>query len=75
MRKRKEWVEGAPALAFSIESFATAHAIGRNKVFEEIARGRLTARKVDNRTIITAEDAEIWRRSLPLAGSIEDVTR
>lgn len=68
MRKRKQWTEGAPTFAFSVESFATAHNIGRSKVFDEISSGRLKARKVDRRTIITAEDAAHWRSSLPLAG-------
>jgi hypothetical protein len=69
MHKRKKWTEDAPALAFSIESFATAHQIGRSSVFNEINAGRLKARKVNGRTIITAEDAEDWRASLPLAGT------
>jgi hypothetical protein len=68
MRKRKKWTEDAPSFAFSIESFADAHEIGRSKVFEEIKAGRLKARKVDNRTIITSEDAADWRANLPLAG-------
>jgi hypothetical protein len=68
MRKRKAWTKGAPRHAFSIESFADAHEIGRSSVYEEIKSGRLKARKVRNRTIITAEDAEVWRHSLPLAG-------
>jgi hypothetical protein len=68
MRKRKQWTEGGATLAFSVEGFATAHNIGRNKVFDEISSGRLKARKVDRRTIITAEDAADWRASLPLAG-------
>ena len=67
MRKRKKWTENAPTFAFSIESFADAHEIGRSKVFDEIKSGRLKARKVDNRTIITAEDAADWREGLPLA--------
>jgi hypothetical protein len=67
MHKRKQRTEGTPTLAFSVESFAEAHDIGRNKVFEEINSGRLKARKVDRRTIITAEDAAAWRASLPLA--------
>ena len=67
MRKRKQWTEDAPVFAFTVESFATAHNIGRSKVFDEINCGRLKARKVDRRTIITAEDAADWRATLPLA--------
>ena len=51
MRKRKKWTEGAAAFAFSIESFADAHEIGRSSVYEEIKSGRLKARKVNSRTI------------------------
>jgi hypothetical protein len=69
MHKRKQRTEGTPTLAFSVESFAAAHDIGRNKVFDEINSGRLKARKVDRRTIITAEDAAAWRASLPLASA------
>jgi hypothetical protein len=69
MRQRKRWAEDAPCLALSIEEFATAHALGRQKVYDEINRGRLRARKVAGRTIITVEDAAAWRASLPLAGT------
>ena len=68
MRKRKKWTEDAPTFAFSIESFADAHEIGRSAVFGEIKSGRLKARKVNGRTIILGEDAADWRASLPLAG-------
>jgi hypothetical protein len=68
MNKRKQRTEGTPSLAFSVESFAAAHDIGRNKVFDEISSGRLKARKVDRRTIITTEDAADWRANLPFAG-------
>jgi hypothetical protein len=68
MRKRKAWTPGAPRHAFSVESFATAHEIGRSSVYEEIKTGRLKARKVGERTIITDEDAAEWRSKLPLAG-------
>jgi hypothetical protein len=68
MPKRKVRTEGAPNLAFSVDSFADAHQIGRSSVFNEIKAGRLKARKVAGRTIILAADAEDWRRNLPLAG-------
>jgi hypothetical protein len=51
--------------AFSIESFAHAHEIGRTTTLELIRSGKLTARKIGTRTIITAEDARVWRESLP----------
>jgi hypothetical protein len=54
--------------AFSVEGFAARHNIGRTTVYGEIKEGRLIARKVRGRTIITAEDAHAWRASLPKAG-------
>jgi hypothetical protein len=67
MQKRRKWTKDAPRCAFTVEGFADAHEIGRSKVYDEINAGRLKARKVDNRTIITAEDAADWRANLPLA--------
>jgi hypothetical protein len=51
--------------ARSIERFAAKHAISRAQVYKEIAEGRLIARKVGSRTIITWEDAATWRCTLP----------
>jgi hypothetical protein len=53
--------------AYTVEQFAARHAISRAQAFKEIAAGRLIARKVGSRTIITYEDAARWRRSLPKA--------
>ena len=52
--------------AFSIEEFCRRFGIGRTKVYEELGLGRLRARKVGRRTIITEDDAEDWLRRLPL---------
>src|SRR6516165_162806 len=51
--------------ADSVQRFADKHAISRAQAYLEIARGRLIARKVGSRTIITHEDAARWRRALP----------
>lgn len=51
--------------ADSIERFAAKHAISRAQTYLEIAAGRLIARKVGSRTIVTREDAAAWRRALP----------
>ena len=53
--------------AYTVEQFAAKHAISRAQTFKQIAAGRLIARKVGSRTIITYEDAAKWRRSLPKA--------
>jgi hypothetical protein len=51
--------------ADSVKTFARKHALSRDAIYAEIASGRLIARKVGARTIITREDAARWRRSLP----------
>ena len=51
--------------ADSVARFAAKHAISRAQTYLEIAAGRLIARKVGSRTIITREDAAMWRRALP----------
>jgi hypothetical protein len=56
----------APA-AYRPKEFLKAFGIGRTKLYEEIAAGRLIARKLGTRgTIILAEDAAAWARSLPV---------
>jgi hypothetical protein len=55
--------------ADSVERFAEKHDISRAQTFKEISSGRLVARKVGSRTIITHEDAAKWRRSLPRAAA------
>jgi hypothetical protein len=51
--------------ADGIEEFAAKNNISRRKVYDEIGTGRLIARKVGSRTIITKEDGAAWRRALP----------
>jgi len=51
--------------ADTVGQFAIRNCISRAQAYKEIAAGRLTARKVGGRTIITREDAADWRRSLP----------
>jgi hypothetical protein len=55
--------------ADSVDRFAEKHDISRAQAFKEISEGRLVARKVGSRTIITHEDAAKWRRSLPKAAA------
>ncbi|HMF24094.1 MAG TPA: helix-turn-helix domain-containing protein [Pseudolabrys sp.] len=56
---------GSRRRAFSIEEFCQRYPIGRTKAYEEIRLGRLRARKIGRRTIITADDAESWLQRLP----------
>ena len=51
--------------AYSLVTFASRHGISRSKIYGEIRAGRLTARKIGDRTIILAEDGKAWRESLP----------
>jgi len=50
---------------YDVGEFAERHGISRSQTYNEINSGRLVARKVGSRTIITREDAERWRKSLP----------
>ena len=52
--------------AMGIADFCERYGPGRTKVYEEVKYGRLRARKIGKRTIITVDDAEDWLRSLPV---------
>jgi len=49
-----------------IEEFCGQYGLGRTRVYQEIKMGRLSARKVGRRTLITIDDAEDWLRRLPV---------
>ena len=51
--------------SYSLDEFARQNAIGLTTVRGEIKAGRLAARKIGRRTIITAEDAKAWQERLP----------
>jgi excisionase family DNA binding protein len=57
------------ARAFGIQEFCQRFSIGRTSVYQEIGEGRLRARKIGRRTIITEDDAEDWLQRLPVIGS------
>lgn len=56
-----------PRRSFSVDEIAERNGISRTKTFGEIAAGRLTARKVGRRTIVTADDEMAWLNGLPRA--------
>ena len=57
-------LEHAPwKLAYSIPEFCKIAGVGRTKAYEELAAGRLKAKKVGSRTLIT--NAAEWLDSLP----------
>lgn len=51
--------------AMSVKEFCVWASIGRTAAYEEIARGRLCARKAGRRTLITINEAQRWLNSLP----------
>jgi excisionase family DNA binding protein len=57
-----------PKRAMSVEEAAKAAGVGRTLLFEEIRKGRITARKVGRRTIIMTDELDAWLKALPTAG-------
>ena len=55
--------------AESIAEFCERYGPGRTKTYEELKSGRLRARKIGKRTIITEDDAEDWLLRLPVIGA------
>lgn len=53
--------------AMSVDEFCGWAAIGRRKFYNELKAGRITARKIGRRTVVTMPDAMSWLTSLPLA--------
>jgi len=54
--------------AMSIAEFCERYGPGRTKTYEELKSGRLRARKIGKRTIITEDVAEDWLLRLPVIG-------
>lgn len=52
-------------LIYSVSEACRAASISRTKLYAEIARGRLRARKCGRRTLIVAKDLEAWAEALP----------
>jgi hypothetical protein len=51
---------------YSLGEFARRHQVSLTLVYSEIKRGRLMARKIGRRTVIAVDDAEAWRKQLPI---------
>jgi excisionase family DNA binding protein len=51
--------------AFKIKEFCQRYGVGRTSAYQEIKSGRLRALKIGRGTLIAADDAEEWLRSLP----------
>lgn len=55
----------ANKIAFTVEEFCTAYAIGRSYAYQEIKAGKLRTKKAGKRTLILRADAETWVLGLP----------
>ena len=62
MEKR---VQRNEPLAYTVTGACDAAGIRSSKLYEEIAAGRLRAKKAGSRTLIMAEDLRSWLASLP----------
>jgi excisionase family DNA binding protein len=51
--------------AFSIDEFCRRYGVGRTTAYEEIKAKRLQVAKAGKRTLVTADAAESWLKSLP----------
>jgi hypothetical protein len=56
---------GGDRLAYPLNDFADAIGVGRSKLYAEIKAGRLKAKKVGSRTIITSAAAHTYLAALP----------
>ncbi|GGF82120.1 hypothetical protein GCM10007301_47790 [Azorhizobium oxalatiphilum] len=52
--------------AFDVLNAARIMGVGRSTVFEEIKTGRLEARKIGRKTLITRSAIENWLSNLPV---------
>jgi excisionase family DNA binding protein len=60
--------------AMSVAEFCERYGPGRTTAYQEIQAGRLRARKVGRRTIITEDDAEEWLQQLPVVPTSDTAT-
>jgi len=67
-------MDTTPAVGPSLgpKAFGKKHNVSRTTIYNEIKSGRLKAKKLGGRTIITAEDERAWLDSLPVLEVISD---
>lgn len=51
--------------ALTVRQFCSNYGIGQTKFYEEVATGRLEARRSGRRVLVTREAATAWLDSLP----------
>lgn len=54
-------------MAYTLPELVYESGVGRSKIYQEIAAGRLKVRKLGKRTIALHDDAMSWLQSLPAA--------
>lgn len=59
-------------LAVPVAEACAMIGVGRTRLYEEIAAGRLVPRKSGRRTLFLTEDLERYVRSLPVAGTAQE---
>ena len=52
-------------LAYTIDEFAVRLGVSRRKIYDEIRAGKLKAKKLGSRTLITAPHAQAYLDTLP----------
>lgn len=57
--------ESKELLAVSIDQAARRAGVGRGFLYQEIAKGRLRARKAGRRTLVALTDLAAWLEALP----------
>jgi hypothetical protein len=55
-------------IAYSVDDVVKLVGIGRSLLFEELAAGRILAKKIGRRTVILETDLSAWLKSLPEKG-------
>lgn len=54
-----------PPLAYDVQGLMRASGWGRSKIYEDLAAGKLKARKSAGKLVILYEDARAWLLALP----------
>ena len=54
-------------LAYCVDELAEASGFSRQKLYADIAAGRIPARRLDKRIVVLADDARSWLANLPPA--------
>lgn len=58
-----------PVGALSLAGFCKLYNIGKTRAYEELATGRLAAKKIGRKTVILRSEAVRWANALPTLGA------